>query len=480
MADNSQQYPFTLRNGHYEIFEKVGGGGMGIVYRGTDILMRAVAIKEFSPSEPEKLEPPLLAELKAAFHREAKLLAKLEHPSLPKVYDYFTENDKLYLVMEYIDGDNLKTKGAQLKKTEGEFSIKKVRQWAKELLEVLVYLHDRDLPIFHRDIKPDNLKIRGGRICLLDFGLARATVSEMSVEATRTIFGFTLRYAPIEQIRGEKTTPQTDLYALAATIYFLLTTEEPVDSFTRDKDKREYGSDPLRSIKELRPEVDEEFGAIIMEALAVEAKDRPVSARAMLERLEGRSNAPQGSRALEPIDPDLTILQIPSTPPPATPLPPPFSPPPPTPTPSPSPYAPIPGPLSAKTSQSPRNWLVFVLIGGIFLFLLVVTSVFIFIRRSVEIDEDNQNQSSGDNQNQPRSSSKKLVAERELYDRPFSRARVIDTLPSGTSFEVVGTHVEGTDKVRFFWSHIRVLGSQKDGWVRLRCMENEEAKPNCE
>src|SRR5262249_33280131 len=149
----------------------------------------------------------------------------------------FSEEGKNYLVMEFVAGDNLKKKVKELKeKYYGQLPVEKVKQWARELLSVLIYLHDRESPIYHRDIKPDNLKIRDEKICLLDFGLAKGSAGAMSSIVAKTTYGFTAKYAPIEQIDGKKTTAQTDLYALAATFYYLLTGEEPPDARKRESD----------------------------------------------------------------------------------------------------------------------------------------------------------------------------------------------------------------------------------------------------
>jgi serine/threonine-protein kinase len=280
----------------YEIREHVGKGGMGKVYRSFDrSLKREVAIKEFSPSQGLELDTETLQELEEAFQREATLLANLNHSSLPIVYESFTEGNKLYIVMEFVEGDNLKKTVKELKERyDGQLPVEKIKRWTKELLEVLIYLHDRESPIYHRDIKPDNLKVRNEKVCLLDFGLAKGTAGSIPSIAAQTTYGFTARYAPVEQMRGEKTTAQTDLYALAATVYYLLTGEEPIDARTRERQITDNRPDPLRDIKILRPEVDNSFADVIRQALSVEARGRPESARAMLGKLENRFKTAEG------------------------------------------------------------------------------------------------------------------------------------------------------------------------------------------
>ena len=124
------------------------------VYRSFDReLKRNVAIKEFSPAQDSDIDSQTLGELEVAFQREATLLANLDHDTLPVVYDSFTEGNRLYVVMEFVEGDNLKQQVRELKaKYDGQFPVETVKRWAKELLEVLIYLHDRKSPIYHRDL----------------------------------------------------------------------------------------------------------------------------------------------------------------------------------------------------------------------------------------------------------------------------------------------------------------------------------------
>jgi serine/threonine protein kinase len=439
MPNDSEQYLFTLQNGNLKVLEKVGQGGMGVVYRGVDNLMRSVAIKEFSPSPADNLSGDLLSELKDAFYREARLLANLSHPSLPNVYGYFAEAAKLYLVMEFIEGDDLKKQVDELKKKfDGQFLVKKVRQWAKELLEVLNYLHDRDSPIFHRDIKPENLKIRDGKICLLDFGLAKGTAGNMSVSARRTIYGFTLKYAPIEQMNGERTTAKMDLYALAATLYFLLTGEEPVDARTRARALAEHSPDPLTDVRELRPEVDGDLATVVMQALAVEAGRRPDSARAMLKMLEARP-------ASSDIEADEETVHPPRSRSPLPPAAPQYSP---TPTPS------HPSPGSHRT-------LVGVVAGVVGVCLLgLIVLVFFWPRTPPPA-----------NNNQPTAGAKALKLERTLYKFPRATAAAVATLSVGTKLRVVQTWDKN-------WFQIDVQNGYQGGWVY--CAEGVEECFNSE
>src|SRR5216683_6775426 len=170
----------------YRIVRQLGKGGMGAVYEAVDQRLEAtVALKEtFSIDE----------RLRRQFEREARLLAQLHHPALPRVSDYFTEGDRAFLVMQFISGADL---AEIISQQPGPFPRNAVVAWADQLLDALIYLHSRDRQIIHRDIKPNNLKITTeGRIVLLDFGLAKSQPKDSASHASRiSVFGYTPRYA---------------------------------------------------------------------------------------------------------------------------------------------------------------------------------------------------------------------------------------------------------------------------------------------
>ncbi len=155
----------TLLHGRYQVLQQIGIGGMGAVYRALDTrLEHMVAVKHMLVSlAPERIE---------AFRREAQLLARLRHPALPVVTDHFVEPNGHFLVMQYIEGQDL---SSMLLARAGAFEVGLVLSWADRLLEALSYLHDQRPQVIHRDIKPQNLKLAdGGQIMLLDFGLAKS------------------------------------------------------------------------------------------------------------------------------------------------------------------------------------------------------------------------------------------------------------------------------------------------------------------
>src|SRR5205814_5534767 len=191
--------------------------------------------------------------LRRQFEQEARLLAQLHHPALPRVSDYFTENGRAFLVMQFIGGDDL---ARIISQQPGPFPRGQVIAWADQLLDALIYLHSRERQIIHRDIKPHNLKVSaGGRIALLDFGLAKTHAPDHSTTQSSSVFGYTRRYSPLEQIQDQGTSPQSDIYALGATLYHLFTGVKPPDALARAASLANSKSDPLCLANQLNPSV---------------------------------------------------------------------------------------------------------------------------------------------------------------------------------------------------------------------------------
>ncbi len=236
----------------YLIVKKLGAGGMGAVYEAVDERLQVtVAIKETFAVD---------SRLRRQFEQEARLLAQLAHPALPRVSDYFTENDRAFLVMQFIGGDDL---AQVIAERPGPFPQAQVIAWADQLLDALIYLHTRERQIIHRDIKPHNLKVTAnGQIALLDFGLAKAHASDQTTTASsHSIFGYTRRYSPLEQIQDQGTSPQSDIYALGATLYHLLTGIKPPDALARAAALANSKADPLAQAHEIHPIIGREFPA---------------------------------------------------------------------------------------------------------------------------------------------------------------------------------------------------------------------------
>src|SRR5947209_1443069 len=272
--------PDTILQNRYRILGPLGSGGMGTVYEARALrLNTTVAVKETHFTDER---------LRKQFEREAQLLAGLRHPVLPRVIDHFDEGEGLYLVMDFIAGDDL---GALLEKRGGAFPLNDVLLWADQLLDALDYLHSQDPPVIHRDIKPQNLKLTAkNQIVLLDFGLAKGFAGQISrVTASGSIFGYTPNYAPLEQIQGTGTDARSDLYALAATVYHLLTKVAPPDVLARLGATANSQQDPLRAAHELNTQVPASVGEVLRKGMAIGNSQRYPTAAEMRKALKSAS-----------------------------------------------------------------------------------------------------------------------------------------------------------------------------------------------
>ena len=258
---------------------------MGTVYLAKDLrLSTPVALKESIFRDEGVLK---------AFEHEARLLAGLRHPALPKVFDHFAEGAGNFLVMEYIAGNDLnEILEKRRKKLEPlgvakPFEIEEVINWAAQLLDALDYLHSRPSPILHRDIKPQNLKLaERNQIILLDFGLAKgALLHATQALPQQSVRGYTPSYAPIEQIQGAGTDPRSDLYSLAATLYHLLTGLEPPDALRRANAILGGEADLLRPAHEVNPQCPLAISSVLAKTLALHCNARPATAKEMLRLL---------------------------------------------------------------------------------------------------------------------------------------------------------------------------------------------------
>jgi eukaryotic-like serine/threonine-protein kinase len=195
-------------------------------------------------------------QLRLAAEREAYLLDQLGHPALPAVVDSFSTDAACHLVMSFIPGLVL---AEQLTRRPTPFPTDTVLDWADQLLDLLGYLHSRQPRVIHRDIKPNNLKIGvDGPIVLLDFGLAKG----LSDSPAANLAGYTVSYAPPEQLRGEGTEPRSDLYLLAATLYELLTRRWLPDALQRETAVIDGRGDPLAPDQTLNPAVPATVAAV--------------------------------------------------------------------------------------------------------------------------------------------------------------------------------------------------------------------------
>ena len=250
----------------------LGMGGMSAVYQARDLRFPSVtklcAVKEIINLAPD---PQLRAIAVQNFEREANILATLSHAAIPKVYDYFSERDRSYLVLEYIDGQDLE---AYLAGYPGLLSQETVLEWGIQLCQVLIYLHDHNPPIVFRDMKPSNVMLdKHGQIRLVDFGIAKLFQSGQK----GTMIG-TEGYSPPEQYRGVAD-PRGDVYALGATLHHLLTKQDP-----RAEPPFSFHERP---IKASHPAVSDQFVEVINRALEYEPEKRWASIAEMQNALEG-------------------------------------------------------------------------------------------------------------------------------------------------------------------------------------------------
>ena len=266
----------TFLQQRYKIDKQIGQGGMGAVYVATDERFGSrVAIKETLFMDDN---------FRKAIEREARLLNSLKHSALPRVTDHFEEDNGQFLVMEYIAGEDV---AAILEREQRPFPPSQVVKWADELLDALDYLHNQTVPVVHRDIKPQNIKVTPkGDVILLDFGLAKGNPTDASKQtAAKSIFGYSKNYASLEQIQGTGTDPRSDLYSLAATLYHLLTNVAPEDALSRAMSVLSQNGDPLLPANMVEPSVPEGLAGVLHKALDLNASGRPASAAEMREML---------------------------------------------------------------------------------------------------------------------------------------------------------------------------------------------------
>src|SRR5687767_12695152 len=251
--------PETVLQGRYRIVRSLGQGGMGTVYEAIDERLEStVALKETLFADER---------LRKQFEREARLLARVHHQALPRVSDHFSEGEGQFLIMQFIPGDDFAEKFSQRRTP---FPAAEVMTWADQLLDALDYLHTQEPAIIHRDIKPQNLKVTSrGQMILLDFGLAKGQASEISrVTTSASIFGYTPNYAPLEQIQGLGTDARSDIYALGATLYHLITGVKPPDALTRAAALVNGQPDPLQPASEANSALAADVDGVLGKAMA--------------------------------------------------------------------------------------------------------------------------------------------------------------------------------------------------------------------
>ncbi len=259
----------ALLHGRYEVLDKVGTGGFGAVYKARDTHRknRLVAIKAI---ELNTLSAAQTIEATDTFNRELSLLSNLEHPHLPAIHEHFIDTTHWYLVMDFIDGEPLDQYLQQLQ--EPCLPLHDVADIGLQLCNVLRYLHNLQPPVIFRDVKPANImRTPGGRIYLIDFGIARRFKPGQDRD---TVPLGSPGFAAPEQYGREQTTPRADIYGLGATLYFLLTGYDPATT--------PFNLPPMLS---LSPALPDSLAELITSMLALNPEERPESIAAVQQEL---------------------------------------------------------------------------------------------------------------------------------------------------------------------------------------------------
>ncbi len=266
----------------YKITFNIGQGGMGCVYQAEDLRLagRLCAIKEVQ-NDPA-MSPEVQQQAHEQFHREASVLARLDHPNLPKVSDFFSGSGRDYLVMDFVPGRDLRAILDEARAEERFLTESQVLSWAMQLMDALEYLHTQEPPIAHRDIKPSNLKLTpSGVLKLVDFGLVKLVAPD---ERTVTIVQGvgTANYTPLEQYGGDTghTDGRTDLYAFGATLYHLLTNEPPLEA-----KQRFLRPSLFKPPHEINSSISLRTERAILWAMALHPDDRPPDVTTLREAL---------------------------------------------------------------------------------------------------------------------------------------------------------------------------------------------------
>jgi serine/threonine-protein kinase len=273
----------------YKIRRVIGHGGMGSIYLADDLRLegRQCALKEVE--HDRSLPSDMLRQTRDQFQREATVLARLDHPNLPKVSDFFSVGGRDYLAMDFIPGKDLRTLMVEARQNGTFLPEQDVLAWASQLADALTYLHNQKPMILHRDIKPSNLKLTpAGLLKLVDFGLVKVVASD---EITITILQGrgTALYTPLEQYGGDAghTDVRSDVYAFGATLYHLLTNSPPPEAR-----ERFLHPDSLIPPRQANPSLSARTERAILWAMALHPDDRPQDVEAFRQALLGNWTPP--------------------------------------------------------------------------------------------------------------------------------------------------------------------------------------------
>jgi serine/threonine-protein kinase len=280
----------TILRERYRLTNVVGQGGMGSVYRAEDLRLpgRLCAIKEIR-IDPLATETMRL-QAQTQFLQEASILAQLDHPNLPKVSDFFSDNGSDFLVMDYVAGPDLRQKLEESLAAGQPPDQQLVLSWATQLIDAVRYLHRQTPPVLHRDIKPSNIKLTlDQRIKLVDFGLVKLLASDEARTITVVQGRGTVLYTPLEQYGGDSghTDVRSDIYSLGATLYHLLTGCPPPDSKSRFLNPRN-----LKPPQELNKRIPNQVSEALLWAMEMHPDERPENVEQFAQSLLGQQRRP--------------------------------------------------------------------------------------------------------------------------------------------------------------------------------------------
>jgi serine/threonine-protein kinase len=263
----------TLGN-RYELLERLGGGGMAVVYKGRDTYLNRMVTVKVLRSEYASDE-----DFVTRFRREAQAVASLSHPNIVNIHDVGQEDDVHYLVMEFVDGQNLKT----MIRKEAPIDPQRAVAIVSQICDALQHAHNND--IVHRDVKPHNILITAdGRAKLTDFGIARE-VSAATLTYTDTVVG-SVHYLSPEQARGEAAGPRSDIYSLGVVAYELLSGRLPFEGDTPIGVAMKHVQETPLPLREVNPEINAAISSAVAKALEKKAGDRYENAQEMAKALE--------------------------------------------------------------------------------------------------------------------------------------------------------------------------------------------------
>jgi eukaryotic-like serine/threonine-protein kinase len=262
-----------LLNGRYELEQKVGDGGMAVVYQGRDrVLGRVVAVKVLRDQYVAD------AGFLSRFRREAQAAASMSHPNIVNIYDVGQDGNLHYIVMEYVPGYSLK----ELIRAEGPLGPRQVVPLGQQICAALYYAHQRGL--IHRDIKPQNILVTpDGLVKVADFGIAKG-LHDASLTATGVAMG-TVHYAAPEQVEGKEATPASDIYAAGVVLYEMLTGRLPFEGETPVSIALKHLNEmPLR-LRAYNPQVPAGLETVVLTALSKTPEERFPTADALSRAL---------------------------------------------------------------------------------------------------------------------------------------------------------------------------------------------------